>query len=64
MNTVAGKMGKKVANVQGFTITKKKLHQTVKQRKNSSAPGINGIQFFFFFWGGGGEVYGVQYKYV
>ena len=43
MNTVAKKMGQKVANVQEFTITKKKLHQTVKKRKNWSAPGINGV---------------------
>ena len=34
MNTVAKKIGQKVAKVQEFTITGKKLHQTVKKRKN------------------------------
>ena len=31
INTVAKKIGQKVTNVQGFTITEKKLHQTVKK---------------------------------
>ena len=48
MNTVAKKMGQKVANVQEFTITEKKLHQTVKKRKNWSAPGIDGVQNFWW----------------
>ena len=48
MNTVAKKIGQKVANVQEFTITEKKLHQTVKKRKNWSAPGINGVQNFWW----------------
>ena len=32
--------------MQEFTITRKKLHQTVKKRKNWSAPRIDGIQNF------------------
>ena len=48
MNTVAKKMGQKVANMQEFTITEKKLHQTVKKRKNWSAPGIDGVQNFWW----------------
>ena len=44
MNKVAQKMGQKVANVLEFTITDKKLHETVKKRKNWSAPGFNGAQ--------------------
>ena len=48
MNTVAKKMGQKVANVQDFIITKKKLHQTVEKRKNWSAPGIDGVQNFWW----------------
>ena len=43
MNTVANKMGQKVANVQEFTIPEKKLHQTVKKRNYWSAPGIDGV---------------------
>ena len=31
-------------NEQKLTITKKKLQQTVKKRKNWSAPGIDGVQ--------------------
>ena len=61
MNTVAKKMGQKVANVQEFTITEKKLHQTVKKRKNWSAPGIDGVQSF---GGKSLEVHGVQYQDV
>ena len=34
MNTVAKKIGEKVTNIQEFTITEKKLHVTVKKRKN------------------------------
>ena len=30
--------------MEEFTITVKKLHQTVQKRKNWSAPGINGVQ--------------------
>ena len=48
MNTVVKKMGQKVANVQEFTITEKKLHQTVKKRKNWSAPWIDGVQNFWW----------------
>ena len=46
MNTVAKKIGKKVADVQEFAITEKKLHQTVKKRKNLSTPGTDGVQNF------------------
>ena len=46
MNTVAKKIGQKVTNVQEFTITKKKLQQTIKKQKNWSAPGINRVQNF------------------
>ena len=42
------KNGEKVANVQEFTFTEKKLHQTVKKQKNSSAPGIDGVQNFWW----------------
>ena len=44
MNTVAKRMGQKVANVQEMTITEKNVHQTVRKRKNWSAPGIDGVQ--------------------
>ena len=37
-------MEQKFANVQEFTITEKKLYQTVKKRKNWSAPGIDRVQ--------------------
>ena len=46
MNTVAKKIGQKIAIVQEFTITKNKLHETLKKRKNWSAPGIDGVQNF------------------
>ena len=46
MNTVTKKIGKKVANMQEFTITEKKLHQTIKKRNNFSAPGIDGAENF------------------
>ena len=35
MNTTAKKIGQKVANVLKFTITEKKLHQTVKKLKSA-----------------------------
>ena len=47
MNTVAKKIGQKVATVQKFTINEKKLHQTIKIQKNSSAPRINGVKNFW-----------------
>ena len=47
MNTVAKKIGQKVAIVQKFTINEKKLHQTIKIQKNSSAPRIDGVQNFW-----------------
>ena len=48
MNTVAKKIGQKLTNVQEFTITEKKLHHTVKKRKNWSAPGIHAVQNFWW----------------
>ena len=48
MNTDAKKIGRKVINVQEFTITEKKLHQTVKKRKNWSAPGVDGVHNFWW----------------
>ena len=48
MNKVAQKMEQKVANVQEFTITEKKLHQTVKKRKNWPGPGIDCVQNFWW----------------
>ena len=48
MNTVAKKIGQNVTNVQEFTITEKKLHQTVKKRKNWFTPGIDGVQNFWW----------------
>ena len=45
MNTVAKKIGQKVANVQQFTITEKKLYHTVK---NLPAPGIDRVQSFWW----------------
>ena len=38
MNTVANKIGKKVTNVQEFTVTEKKLHETVNKRKITVHP--------------------------
>ena len=46
MYTVAKKIGQKSWKYAEFTITIKKFHQTVKKRKNWSAPGIDGIQNF------------------
>ena len=48
MNTVAKKIGEKVRNVQEFTINGQKLYETVKKRKNWSAPGIDGIQNYWW----------------
>ena len=48
MNTVAKKIREKVKNVQEFTITEKNFYDIVKQRKNWSAPGIDGIQNFWW----------------
>ena len=48
MNTVAKKIGQKFTNVQEFIIIEKKLHQTVKKRKNWSAPGIDEVQNFWW----------------
>ena len=46
MNTVAKKIGQKVTSMQECTITEKKFHQTVKKRKDWSAPWIDGVQNF------------------
>ena len=46
MNMVARKLSEKVTDVQEFNIDDKKLHETVKKRKNWTAPGIDGIQNF------------------
>ena len=48
MNTVAKKIEQKVTNVQDFRTTEKKLHQTVKKKKNWSATGIDGVQNFWW----------------
>ena len=48
MNTVAKKIREKVKNVQEFTITEKNFYDIVKNRKNWSAPGIDGIQNFWW----------------
>ena len=48
----------KVKNVKEFTISEKKLHQTVKKQKNWSAPGISGVQNF---WWKKFSVHRVQY---
>ena len=48
MNIVAKKIGQKVTNVQEFTFTEKKLHQTVKKRKNWSVPVIDGAHNFWW----------------
>ena len=47
MNIVAKKIGQKIAIVQEFTITKNKLYEALKKRKNWSAPGIDGVQNFW-----------------
>ena len=41
-------MAQKITNAQKFTITEKKLHQTVKKQKNWCAPGIDGVFEFWF----------------
>ena len=46
MNTGAKKIVQKMTNVQKFMITEKKLHKTINNQKNWSAPGINRLQSF------------------
>ena len=58
MNTVANKMGQKVANVQEFTIPEKKLHQTVKKRNIGL---LRGSMEYTIISGKGLEVHVVQY---
>ena len=41
-------MAQKITNAQKFTITEKKLHQTVKKQKNWCAPGIDVVFEFWF----------------
>ena len=48
MNMVARKLSEKVTDVQEFKIDDKKLYETVKKRKNWTAPGIDGIQNFWW----------------
>ena len=55
MNTVANKIGQKVANVQEFTITEKKLHQ------NERIGLLLGSPECYIFGGKSLEVHGVQY---
>ena len=47
IKTVAKKIGEKVTNVHALVIDEKKLCETVRKRKNWSAPGIDGVQNFF-----------------
>ena len=46
MNKVARKLSEKVTDVQEFKIDDKKLYETVKRRKNWTAPGI--VEFKIF----------------
>ena len=48
MKTVREKIMAKVTNAEKLSITEKKLYQTVRKRKNWSAPGIDGIQNFWW----------------
>ena len=47
MKTIAEKIEAKVTNVEELQITEKKLYETLRKRKNWSAPGIDGIQNFW-----------------
>ena len=44
MNMAVRNLSEKVTDVQEFKIDNKKLYETVKKRKNWTAPGIDGIQ--------------------
>ena len=46
MNMVASKLSENVTNVQEFKIDDKKSYETVKKRKNWTAPGIDGSKIF------------------
>ena len=48
MKTAAKRIQEKVTDVQDFTITDKKLCETIRKRKNWSAPGIDGIPNFWW----------------
>ena len=48
MNTVAKRIQEKDTDEQDFTITEKKLCETIRKRKNWSAPGIDGIPNFWW----------------
>ena len=48
MNMVARKLSENVTDVQEFKIDDKKLYETVKKRKNWTAPGIDGVQNFWW----------------
>ena len=48
MNMVARKLSEKVTDVQEFKTDDKKLYETVKKRKNWTAPGTDGIQNFWW----------------
>ena len=48
MKTMAKKIGEKVTDVHVLVIDEKKLCDTVRKRKNWSAPGIDGIQNFWW----------------
>ena len=46
METVAENIRAKITNVEEMTINEEKLYETIKKRKNRSAPGIDAIQNF------------------
>ena len=48
MKTIAEKVKAKVTNVEELQSTEKKLYETLRKRKNWSAPGIDGIQNFWW----------------
>ena len=48
IKTIAEKIKAKVTNVEELQITEKKLYETLRKRKNWSAPGIDGIQNFWW----------------
>ena len=47
METVAEKVRTKITNVERMTINEEKLYETIKKRKNWSAPEIDAIQIFW-----------------
>ncbi|CAB4015298.1 Hypothetical predicted protein [Paramuricea clavata] len=48
MRTVTEKVRPKETNIEELIITKEKLYETVRKRKNWSAPGIDEIQNFWW----------------